>query len=122
LISVTVDNVNVADNYTLMVHSYGAYFSDAGTLTAGPVLGLCDTSAAPCRPTASNPMYQFSAGYLPTAPVIRATKRQVTFSFTFQDSLLGINGVFSIIGRSIQLHNSLDIPVAECSNQSDCLC
>jgi Cu/Zn superoxide dismutase len=91
------------------VHTYGVYSNDG--LAAGPHLGNCNGFV--CRPTAPA-ADQTNAGWMPNAPRNFQSDASGKFSVSFADDLLSLNGNFSVIGRSVILHNGTGARVGFC--------
>ncbi len=80
-------------------------------MAAGPHLGNCNTTV--CRPTAPT-ADQKNAGWMPNAPRNFPSGVDGKFQTTFTDDLLSLNGYFSVIGRSVVLHNGTGARIGFC--------
>lgn len=97
------------NTYNFHVHKYGVYSKDG--MAAGPHLGNCNGFV--CRPTAPA-ADQTNAGWMPNAPRNFRSDANGNFGITFTDHLLALNGYFSVIGRSVILHNGTGARVGFC--------
>jgi len=91
------------------VHTFGVYSKDG--LAAGPHFGNCNTIV--CRPTAPA-ADKSNAGWMPNAPRDFQSGVDGKFQADFVDDLLSLNGYFSVIGRSVVLHNGTGARVGFC--------
>jgi Cu/Zn superoxide dismutase len=96
-------------SYNFHVHTYGVYSKDG--MAAGPHLGNCNGTV--CRPTAPA-ADQSNAGWMPNAPRNFLSDNTSQFQTAFYDDLLSLNGYFSVIGRSVVLHNGTGARVGFC--------
>jgi hypothetical protein len=80
-------------------------------MAAGPHLGNCN--GVVCRPTAPA-ADQKNAGWMPNAPQNFQSNTNGKFLTTFYDDLLSLDGYFSVIGRSVVLHNGTGARVGFC--------
>ncbi len=85
-----------------MIHRYGAYSDDASSF--GDVLGLC--FGPPCR-TGPNvpPQYNMSRGFLPELRPFHGDNSGFAIG-RFPESMLLLNGLTSIIGRSVIMYTA----------------
>jgi Cu-Zn family superoxide dismutase len=95
--------------YNFHVHKSGVYSKDG--MAAGPHLGNCNGTV--CRPTAPA-ADQMNAGWMPNAPRNFQSDANGNFATSFTDDLLSLNGYFSVIGRSMILHNRTGARVGFC--------
>lgn len=101
-VSYNLAGLSSSINYIFHVHTLALWSADAMATTGH--LGLCPPSpAAPCRPNAPvadqyNIGYILNSTFTPDATGVAMN--------TFSDTLAALNGPYSIIGRSIVIHNA----------------
>jgi Cu/Zn superoxide dismutase len=108
-ISANFKELDVTSSYNFHVHTYGVFSGDG--MAAGPHLGNCN--GVVCRPTAPA-ADQKNAGWMPNAPQNFQSNSNGKYLTLFYDDLLSLDGYFSVIGRSVVLHNGTGARVGFC--------